>query len=130
MKKEKFFVIMFACVLCFSVFLFGNGEKEAIAADQMRIALVVKNLGNSFFEACRDGGLEAAKEIVRKARSMKPEPTKATVRRLNDLATAAPKTVVTRMERKAYNSKRDLRTLFAEINAVAGVESHRRAGNE
>ncbi len=25
--------------------------------------MVVKNLGNSFFEACRDGGLEAAEEL-------------------------------------------------------------------
>ncbi len=29
----------------------------------LKVALVVKNLGNSFFEAVRDGGLEAAKEL-------------------------------------------------------------------
>jgi rhamnose transport system substrate-binding protein len=29
----------------------------------LKVAMVVKNLGNSFFEACRDGGLEAAKEL-------------------------------------------------------------------
>jgi rhamnose transport system substrate-binding protein len=33
------------------------------AAAGLRVALVVKNLGNGFFEAARNGGLEAAKEI-------------------------------------------------------------------
>jgi rhamnose transport system substrate-binding protein len=32
-------------------------------ADSMRVALVVKNLGNGFFEAAHKGGLEAAKEL-------------------------------------------------------------------
>jgi rhamnose transport system substrate-binding protein len=36
--------------------------RPAFAADK-RIAMVVKNLGNSYFDACRDGALEAAKEI-------------------------------------------------------------------
>ncbi len=35
----------------------------AFAADKMRIAMVVKALGIGFFDACRDGGLEAAKEL-------------------------------------------------------------------
>ena len=33
------------------------------AAADVRIALVVKNLGNGFFEAARNGGLEAAREL-------------------------------------------------------------------
>ncbi len=33
------------------------------APKTIKVAMVVKNLGNSFFEACRDGGLEAAKEL-------------------------------------------------------------------
>ena len=33
------------------------------AADKMRIAMVVNALGIGFFDACRDGGLEAAKEL-------------------------------------------------------------------
>ena len=37
--------------------------KTAFAADKLRIAMVVKSLGNGFFDACRDGGLEAAKEL-------------------------------------------------------------------
>jgi rhamnose transport system substrate-binding protein len=35
----------------------------AAFADTTRIGLVVKNLGNGFFEAARDGGQEAAKEL-------------------------------------------------------------------
>ena len=50
--------------------------RPAFAADK-RIAMVVKNLGNSYFDACRDGAMEAAKaaggvEIIYTA------PTKAT----------------------------------------------------
>src|SRR5215468_8201898 len=46
-------------------------------AENKRIAMVVKNLGNSYFDACRDGAMEAAKalggiEIIYTA------PTKAT----------------------------------------------------
>lgn len=35
----------------------------AQAQDKVRIAMVVKNLGNAFFDAARDGGLEAAAEL-------------------------------------------------------------------
>ena len=41
----------------------GLGVGPAFAADKLRIAMVVKALGNGFFDACRDGGLEAAKEL-------------------------------------------------------------------
>jgi rhamnose transport system substrate-binding protein len=34
-----------------------------LAADRLRIAMVVKALGIGFFDACRDGGQEAAKEL-------------------------------------------------------------------
>src|SRR5215212_1613421 len=36
--------------------------RPAFAANR-RIAMVVKNLGNSYFDACRDGAMEAAKEL-------------------------------------------------------------------
>ena len=36
---------------------------SAQAADKVRIAMVVKSLGNGFFDACHDGGNEAAKEL-------------------------------------------------------------------
>ena len=38
-------------------------DAPGFAADKMRIAMVVKALGIGFFDACRDGGLEAAKEL-------------------------------------------------------------------
>ncbi|MCP4719824.1 MAG: rhamnose ABC transporter substrate-binding protein [Desulfobacteraceae bacterium] len=36
---------------------------SAFAADKLRVALVVKSLGNGFFEAARDGAVEASKEL-------------------------------------------------------------------
>src|SRR5271156_6526365 len=33
------------------------------AADKIRVAMVVKALGIGFFDACRDGGNEAAKQL-------------------------------------------------------------------
>jgi rhamnose transport system substrate-binding protein len=39
------------------------GATPVFAADKLRIAMVVKALGIGFFDACRDGGLEAAKEL-------------------------------------------------------------------
>ncbi|WP_116130728.1 rhamnose ABC transporter substrate-binding protein [Tropicimonas sp. IMCC34043] len=43
--------------------LAGAMVAGAAAADDVRIAMVPKSLGNAFFEAARDGGMEAAKEI-------------------------------------------------------------------
>jgi rhamnose transport system substrate-binding protein len=42
--------------------LVAGGQTDA-STKTVRIAMVVKNLGNSFFEACRDGGLEAGKQL-------------------------------------------------------------------
>ncbi len=56
MKVRK---VVFLCLLALLVaggLVFGQAKK-------LRVAMVVKNLGNSFFEACRDGGLEAGKEL-------------------------------------------------------------------
>ena len=56
MKKVKLsFIILIACIICLS-FIFVGCQKKT---EKMRVAMVVKNLGNSFFEACRDGGMEA-----------------------------------------------------------------------
>ncbi|HXW19387.1 MAG TPA: rhamnose ABC transporter substrate-binding protein [Roseiarcus sp.] len=41
----------------------GAGAAPVFAADNIRVAMVVKALGIGFFDACRDGGLEAAKEL-------------------------------------------------------------------
>lgn len=57
-------------VLCLTVgmttMVFASGAKESSstsAAKPLRIAMVVKSLGNGFFDAARDGGNEAAKQI-------------------------------------------------------------------
>ena len=41
----------------------GAGVSPAFADDKIRVAMVVKALGIGFFDACRDGGQEAAKEL-------------------------------------------------------------------
>lgn len=50
--------LLFAIVLAMGC-LIGGGA----SAENLRIAMVVKNLGNGFFDAARDGGTEAAKEL-------------------------------------------------------------------
>jgi len=43
---------------------FAAGAPEAVPEDEdLRIALLVKSLGNAFFEAARDGAMEAAEEL-------------------------------------------------------------------
>ena len=49
--------------IVFALALAGALPKGAFAADKIRVAMVVKSLGNGFFDACRDGGEEAAKEL-------------------------------------------------------------------
>jgi rhamnose transport system substrate-binding protein len=41
----------------------AGAARPAFAAGNLRVAMVVKALGIGFFDACRDGGLEAAKEL-------------------------------------------------------------------
>lgn len=43
--------------------LFAAATGPAVAADKMKIAMVVKSLGNGFFDAAHEGGKEAAKEL-------------------------------------------------------------------
>jgi rhamnose transport system substrate-binding protein len=62
MKLRRIVIIALAVALVSAGFAFAGGTKEAPKGN-LKIAMVVKNLGNSFFEACRDGGLEAAKEL-------------------------------------------------------------------
>jgi rhamnose transport system substrate-binding protein len=62
MRKGRIVLLSLLMVLVAAGVLLAAGQKEP-AKKTVRIAMVVKNLGNSFFEACRDGGLEAAKEL-------------------------------------------------------------------
>jgi rhamnose transport system substrate-binding protein len=69
MKVRRILLLGAAIGLLSAGLVFATGTKEGAAAtatakeEGVRIAMVVKNLGNAFFEACRDGGLEAAQEL-------------------------------------------------------------------
>ncbi|MDC7233191.1 MAG: rhamnose ABC transporter substrate-binding protein [Spirochaetales bacterium] len=43
--------------------LFANGQQEDTVESPLKIVLLVKSLGNGFFEAVADGGVEAAEEL-------------------------------------------------------------------
>ena len=58
MKRIKFLLGVILIVILVSAIATFAGAKENV-----RIAMVVKMIGNAFFEACEDGGLEAAKEV-------------------------------------------------------------------
>ena len=58
MKKQKLILTVVLIAIFISSMVSFTGAKENV-----RIAMLVKNLGNAFFEACRDGGLEAAEEL-------------------------------------------------------------------
>lgn len=60
MKRAMFFavVVLFTCGT-----LFAGGVQEKKDAGTLQLVLLVKSLGNGFFEAVADGGEEAAEEI-------------------------------------------------------------------
>jgi len=59
-QRRTFLSVLLSASLCAgSASLFAGSA----AAAGLRVALVVKNLGNGFFEAARKGGLEAAQEL-------------------------------------------------------------------
>jgi rhamnose transport system substrate-binding protein len=59
--RRVVFLVMIAALLTAGM-AFASGTSEAPKGN-LKVAMIVKSLGNSFFEACRDGGLEAAKEL-------------------------------------------------------------------
>ncbi len=62
MKKAMYLGL--ALMILFTGFIWANGQKEESKDGQKyKTVLLVKSLGNGFFEAVRDGGLEAAKEL-------------------------------------------------------------------
>ncbi len=56
MKKIRLLVISILLVFLMTSAVFAQ-------SDNVRIAMVVKNLGNAFFEACHEGGQEAVEEL-------------------------------------------------------------------
>lgn len=64
MKKTVSALIAVAMMLStVSVFAAGGQEQAAGGEKKVRIAILVKSLGNGFFEAARDGAMEAAAEL-------------------------------------------------------------------
>jgi rhamnose transport system substrate-binding protein len=62
MKRLKVISLCALLVLLAAGVVSASGSAGA-TTEGVRIAMVVKNLGNSFFEACRDGGLEAIDDL-------------------------------------------------------------------
>jgi rhamnose transport system substrate-binding protein len=58
MKTRRIVSLLLICLMALVAVGCQQGPKG-----NLKVAMVVKNLGNSFFEACRDGGMEAAKEL-------------------------------------------------------------------
>jgi rhamnose transport system substrate-binding protein len=62
MKRLKTISLGVFFLLLAAAVVFAGGT-AGTTGKGVRIAMVVKNLGNSFFEACRDGGLEAIEDL-------------------------------------------------------------------
>jgi rhamnose transport system substrate-binding protein len=58
-------IVVLSLVICLAVtgVLFAQGASEAEEAKDLKLVLLVKSLGNGFFEAVADGGEEAAAEL-------------------------------------------------------------------
>jgi rhamnose transport system substrate-binding protein len=62
--QKKLVLVLLIVALLGSNALFAAGAKEtAKPSGELRLVLLVKSLGNGFFEAVADGGKEAAKEL-------------------------------------------------------------------
>jgi rhamnose transport system substrate-binding protein len=61
--KRKIAVLTLIIMVLASTALFAGGQKEGEAQGNLKIVLLVKSLGNGFFEAVADGGQEAAAEL-------------------------------------------------------------------
>ncbi len=60
MKKLLVFLLVFMVAASFT---FAGGQKDVEEDAPLKIVLLVMSLGNGFFEACADGGVEAAAEL-------------------------------------------------------------------
>ncbi|NQT59798.1 MAG: rhamnose ABC transporter substrate-binding protein [Bacteroidetes bacterium] len=62
--KKKLVLMGLVLLLAFSGLVFAQGAQETPAGNKdLKIVLLVKSLGNGFFEAVADGGVEAAAEL-------------------------------------------------------------------
>ena len=63
MRRLSSAVFRVAAALLVATITVCGAASISQAQDKIRIAFLVKNLGNRFFDAVRDGGTEAAKEL-------------------------------------------------------------------
>lgn len=59
---KKTVLILMVAILSMGM-LFAQGASEAAAKDQYEIIILVKSMGNGFFDACFKGSEEAAAEL-------------------------------------------------------------------
>jgi len=61
MRNKSILIVLILALL--GTAAFANGQKDAMDSGNKKIVLLVKSLGNGFFEAVADGGKEAAEEL-------------------------------------------------------------------
>lgn len=59
----KRILVMLIVMIMTTGLIFATGSQSAKEGVPLKLVLLVKNLGNGFFEACADGGKEAAAEL-------------------------------------------------------------------
>lgn len=63
MKKKVILMMMIICIAASGLVFAAGAQETKEEADDLRLVLLVKSLGNGFFEAVADGGQEAAGEL-------------------------------------------------------------------
>jgi rhamnose transport system substrate-binding protein len=63
MKNKLILVVMILSIVASGLIFAGGAQETAKEDEDLRLVLLVKSLGNGFFEAVADGGQEAAKEL-------------------------------------------------------------------
>ncbi|QEN09506.1 rhamnose ABC transporter substrate-binding protein [Oceanispirochaeta crateris] len=61
MRNKSILIVLILALL--STTVFAAGQNEAETSKDLKIVLLVKSLGNGFFEAVADGGVQAAEEL-------------------------------------------------------------------
>jgi len=63
MQKKLVLVLLIVALLASNALFAAGAQETAKPSGELRLVLLVKSLGNGFFEAVADGGKEAAKEL-------------------------------------------------------------------
>jgi len=63
MRKKVVLIVLMIAIIASGMVFAGGAKETAKADDNLKLVLLVKSLGNGFFEAVADGGKEAAEEL-------------------------------------------------------------------